>query len=312
MPPDDSPPQASTPPPPGQAAPTLECLEALDDLPLGQGDVIAFLAPRGGPPHGHGVIVTADCDIAQSKHRGTLSYVPVLRLATYLALFVMPRKLASASRPVDDPLSARLRAAQKANRPDFPGELGDPAILAWVRRSPADEILSELRIGDAREAAQIKELCALHVRAATARDSESLGDQAETLVALRGFAGKASTMETVEQELRGDLRSLPGDAFFLSALTPSEREGYVVYLRFVRELPESAVAIRQPDLTREEVVSKRIARLSSPYVYGLTQRLGSVFSSIGLPVAYEKRRDSHALPFRSATVVDARTQGAKR
>ncbi|BAK36319.1 hypothetical protein MLP_33050 [Microlunatus phosphovorus NM-1] len=59
-------------------------------------------------------------------------------------------------------------------------------------------------------------------------------------------------------------------------------------IRNLREIAEDEIAIKA---TQQARPSKRIARLSSPYRYRLTQQLGDVFAAIGLPEEYERRRD---------------------
>ncbi len=60
-----------------------------------QGDVIAWLEPEA-PWKTLGVVVTADCDIVQSKHGGLVSYVPALDLESYLGEILLPKRLRTA------------------------------------------------------------------------------------------------------------------------------------------------------------------------------------------------------------------------
>jgi hypothetical protein len=68
--------------------------------------------------------------------------------------------------------------------------------------------------------------------------------------------------------------------------------GWIAYLRLVREIQHDQVAVRQPDLRRKATTAKRVARLRSPYIYRLTQQLIDVFAAIGLPSEYEESRSS--------------------
>lgn len=292
-------PSSSGHPPPGASGPLFtECEEALDAAPLRQGDIFEFLDLTERPDLRFGIIVTADCDLVLEKHRGTVSYVPILPLSDYLAIYVLPRKLVSSCRPVVEQLCGVVSKAISDHRSEFTRELDERAILSWFQRDPVERILAELRITDERKSAVVRELSAAYLDGEKARTSASFCDQVNVLLRLRALRGGGSKNPTsaLEGELRSDIKNLPGDAFFLGALGPHYREGYVACLRFVREVTTRAIAIRQPDLRDPETVGRRIARLQSPFLYGLTQQLGSVFSSIGLPQAYEVRRDTLPLP----------------
>src|SRR5256885_8963072 len=60
-----------------------ECTPNTDAAPLHQGDIFHWLASVD-PWSKFGLIITADCDIRKNKHRGILSYVPILTLRDYL------------------------------------------------------------------------------------------------------------------------------------------------------------------------------------------------------------------------------------
>jgi hypothetical protein len=83
---------------------------------------------------------------------------------------------------------------------------------------------------------------------------------------------------------------------------------YVAYLRLVREVREPEIALLATDLEKPEVSAKRISRLTSPYVYRLTQQLGDVFASIGLPEDYERNRTGCTNTLRALRVPDAKEQ----
>jgi len=78
---------------------------------------------------------------------------------------------------------------------------------------------------------------------------------------------------------------------FLSSIGNDDDSGYVAYLRLLRELKDNQVALK-PSSRSFEITHERIAHLKPPYLYRLTQQLGAVFSSIGLPTEYEASRDT--------------------
>ncbi|HZR15071.1 MAG TPA: hypothetical protein VFC33_17690 [Acidimicrobiia bacterium] len=282
-----------------------ECDELTDPLPVRQGDVFVFLDEYQGPWARLGIVVTADCDIALHKHAGILSYVPVLELTEYLQRFVLPRQLERASTPVLDEVHRRVRELQAERRPEFPDPLADDAIDRWVKEAESARIADDLCVpDDARPS--FAELIDLAKGCLTA----GVGDfdtQFEMLRTLRGRASrtKRPVGEILWDEIRERVRSLPGDAFFLNALTSTERSGYVAYLRLIREINETEIALRPRDLHMNPIRARRVARLRSPYVYRLTQQLAQVFSAIGLPTDYEDQRDNTVMAHYASRQVKA-------
>ena len=92
----------------------------------------------------------------------------------------------------------------------------------------------------------------------------------------------------VRAQLVDSVQRLPSDTFFIGGLSASFCDGYVAYLRLVREISHEDVAIRTPEL--ERAAARRISRLQSPFVYRMTQQLAEVFATIGLPQDYEDNR----------------------
>src|SRR5206468_2377213 len=69
-----------------------ETERADDDRPIRQGDIVQW-EQQDSPWKSVAVIVTADCDIAQKKHAGILSYVPIVTLVDYWRLITLPKKI---------------------------------------------------------------------------------------------------------------------------------------------------------------------------------------------------------------------------
>jgi len=268
-----------------------ECEPATDDLPLRQGDVFAWLTrAEVGPFRQFGVIVTADCDIAQEKHRGIISYVPVMPLADYLRQFDLPRRVERALGSVGEELVAAVRGVQ-AKIPEFPEPMSQEAVLGWVEGVTATAILSALAVREPQEIARLTGLIAdYQALRASARDG-SFDAQLDALASLRARNNKGPLAEAqlrLRSEIADATEKLPGDAFFVGYLADGEALGHVAYLRLVREIRHDQIATRVTDLASAK--AKRVSRMSSPYLYRLTQQLADVFAAIGLPDVYERQR----------------------
>lgn len=264
-----------------------ECIPSTDSSPLCQGDIIQGCKPTSDAWSKFGIIVTADCDLARDKHHGIISYVPILELSDYLRLFPFNRRIKEQISRTKGELIGVIRKHQKKNLPDFPEPLSEDAINSWINNDPAEFIAAELQLqpGPMRErlVSQIdtyKNLCA-------ALNSERIEVQVSALQS-------ANYRKSFWQDVASQLDNLPGDLFFLNSLDLEKfhKKGYVAYLRLIREIDGTKIAIRTPDLDKESVTMKRVSRLDSPFRYQLTRQMADVFASIGLPSEYESSRRS--------------------
>lgn len=275
----------------------LECEELEDSsVPLRQGDVLEWLGHQSDPWRRFAIVVTADCDLAHQKHAGLLACVPVLAHDEYLSLFPLPARLERANAKLLERAAALIRGYQESNRPEFPVAVSDDAIAAWIDAVSPDEIAIELRVPEGKEAKQLVDVLAAIKTCLTAMTTGGLDLQLDALthawLVTQGKSGFAERRQVVARELLDLLGRLPSDAMFLHGLSPRYRCGYVAYLRAILNVDEATVARRVPDLRDSSVTAKRIARLTSPYVFHLSQALGHVFSAIGLPSHYEASRDA--------------------
>jgi hypothetical protein len=279
-----------------------ECDEVTDDRPLVQGDIFEWVDRGTDPWRQFGVVVTANCDIAQEKHRGILSYVPFLSLQDYLRLFHFPKLLQRGVQPLANELSKKLladelaeaiRTYQAANLPEFPEPVSDRAALLWAKSRTPEEIADDLRITGAESRARFINLVVDFKYVDDATTGEGYTEQLSALIRLRTRRGvvPAKAQEAIWGEIHGAIKSLPGDCFFVGRVGSTPSAGWIAYLRLVREIQHRDVAIRQPELRRQgAALAKRVSRLRSPYIYRLTQQLTDVFAAIGLPTEYEDSR----------------------
>lgn len=252
--------------------------------------MIEWIHQNNDPWRRFGLIVTADCDLAQEKHEGILSYVPIFDLPDYLRLFYFPRRLRTERAKAADQALAVMRRLQSELRPDFAEPVSEDAVEQMLHRSPT-QVADALRTSGDQRSHLIRLISAIqecdHALDTLSHDG-ALEAFASTRVALGGEKEKA--LNDLMRDVQQLLRSLPGDGLFLGSLNADHATGYVAYLRVIRETSEATIALRPAQLELEHVESKRIGRLSSPYIFHLTQRLASVFTAIGLPTEYEEHR----------------------
>ena len=274
---------------------TGECEPVDDDSRMiRQGDVFQW-EDRSTPWRQYGVVVTGDCDIVQDKNAGIVSYVPVLPLHEYWRVITVPKKIERYARDKFLPrVRDCIRSLQRKYCADYPIALSDDAISALVSSSSGDRVMEVLSVPLGGRAAPLRAVQAFGAFL-NFESLQTLQQLVALLAELRGVVGATSANASkILEELSESVGELPGDALFLSTVAPGVNEGYVAYLRMVRELNATSLAFVPKDLQRPSVVARRLAKLRSPYIYRLTQQLAQVFSDIGLPHEYEKNRDTLA------------------
>jgi hypothetical protein len=266
--------------------------DVLDARPLGQGDLLRPLEPSKDPWEGMLIVVTADCDLAKYKHAGRLSCVPVLPADTYLAIFYMPKRIEKIRNELGQRLVNLTRKAQSDNLAEFTQPVSADRATQWILQSDPDRICETLKLSPAERdtflpMTQVYRSCAEAVSRTLTEQCDIYSMAAEVL-----YKSGNTARKNLISDLAGHLKQLPGDAMFLNyLLDDGARSGYVAYLRVLRELKENAVAVRSSSRSYE-ISHERTAHLKPPYLYHLTQRLGAVFSSIGLPDEYEAERNT--------------------
>jgi hypothetical protein len=277
------------------ASPAIETIHPLltPDEPLAQGDILKLHHKGADCWSGHfGLLVTADCDLAQRKHAGYLSYVPVIPLEVYTAAVHIPSTIEKITYrwesqleqlfvPLRKPSLSRLREQIERGRPTAD-------ILETIEAE--EQHLNRLN-------KQIRHW-ALLVDAAKAGGDDGLGPQIQRLRAITASqqilsGSKSDLWPNKLTSLTANLGSLAGDRAVVGSISQSLRSGYVVYLRLVRELHESDVATSWVDEKREpsRYRAARISRLPQVLVHRLVQMLGQCFGDIGIPTEIEDDRN---------------------
>lgn len=267
---------------------------------LAQGDLIRWEGSEYIPPwRTYGVLVTADCDLEYAKHRGSLSYVPALLTLDYLWHFWRPIEFDKASREAITAMTSRLNNWREKHYPDK-APLSEDAVQAWLRRADRDVILNEFGVSDK---GQKNTLSPIVDRAAVLY--RLMREKTPNLALIKESYSLVRKEYVSKPEILSDsfqkcISSLPGDVFYLPVLPENGDEGLFLMLRDIRQCPISDIANTPDDLRFGAAKGRRIARVSAPYRYAITQNLARVFADIGLPKAYETRCSNAGTRFFSA------------
>lgn len=268
--------------------------EIIDDgyEPLRQGDIFLW-DKRGEPWRRVGIVVTANCDIAWGKFGGIISYVPVLTVKDYWRLVRLPTLLLQLYeqkflpfvieqvRGILTKSGGDVANASDYAIKDFLDLMDSSSISGFYSLSSGDEERLRDIIGAYRKAVLVG-----------SKSDCSFDEVADAYIGIKSIIGKKESIDSLKKSLAEGLSQLPGDAFFIGRMVGVQGQGFVACLRVIRETKMNVIAVRPSDYSGGEIQGRRVSRVTSPYIYRITQQLGQVFSDIGLPEKYEAFRRS--------------------
>jgi hypothetical protein len=277
-----------------------------DTRPVRQGDIIRRIQPVDAWDD-VAIVVTADCDIARDKHAGRLTCVPLVPAEAYLSAYFLPKRMRRLEISLSDKLLPLMRKYQLASGPPSATPIKTVRAHRWLLDNEPSYIADRLSIPEDQRGRFIS-LANAFKRLGSAIE-QSLDGQISAICEAEQALGRGDEpvlRAKLGKEIANHIRDLPGDALFIRSLCADGSDGYVAYLRAIMEIRDENVATKISQRSFN-ISHERYARLTPPYVYALTQRLGSVFSSIGLPDEYETSRDEFA-----ANIVKSEPNGVQQ
>jgi hypothetical protein len=255
------------------------------DWPIRQGDVLGFWDWNSRAPLSRfGVVITADCDIANGRSDQELVYLRTISQADYIDIFWSRSKLDKAcDKAFQDlvPLINRLRSiidreAKGLSRQD---------VEQWIVSASADEICDAIGVEDPGEQLKLR------------KNLERTVGIAQLVAAPAGTAclerlaswGRKGLSEVIEQATK-DLTSLRDELFFLSSIAdPAQQSGYYVLLDQIGAVRHDQITNSVSELKQGNKTVYRFGRLAPTYKYALAQRFAYLFQRIGLPDDHAER-----------------------
>jgi hypothetical protein len=136
----------------------VDCSLVEDDLPLRQGDIFTWVdRARQRPWRTFGIVITADCDLAQEKTKGQLSYLPILNFEDYIWTYWRVDKFSPVLARLQIMTLERLNKTLTRLRPNQKA-VSQEAGLAWVGRTESGELAEEIGL---RDPGQARDFCAV-------------------------------------------------------------------------------------------------------------------------------------------------------
>jgi hypothetical protein len=275
-------------------------IEDTEGEPLLQGDIFKWASDYYERPWStYGVVVTADCDLVKAKTRGMASYVPAFVMEDYVWHHWKEGKfeqaLNSTSARFLGRINNRLEKLALSSK-----SISQEAAIQWLDRVGLLGLFEELEItdnGQKRELATLaEELTSLQALAKSSVPDLKLL-QACFCLKHRNKKIDPDDLSVLADEVQSSISKLPGDVFYLPLDNEEEETGLFLMLRHIQQIDISNISTRVADMALRDTKATRLGRITAPYRYAITQNLARVFSDIGLPIAYEERRDISSRKF---------------
>jgi hypothetical protein len=244
-----------------------------------QGDLICKKLPGDAEKYEYGVIANADCDLANKKHGGNLTWLRIITLAEYYEQHWLPEKISKVLekqlKGVLDAVNAQIRRLDKEL-----GSLNADSLCSWLAEQGHDAVVSALASPDLPVSDDLnKKLYAVHLL--LSKDGLQVG-MSSLKKALAIFKVGLDTVQADMEKALSNSGGFP-DCFVLPELPNTKNVGFVVMLRSMQVVSESEVYKTELDGRLADGANKfyRLGRLSDRVRFGLMQKLGFLFMRIG-------------------------------
>lgn len=247
---------------------TEQCTEIKNNLtPLRQGDILYFNENQDDEKYG--IVVTGDCDIAQHKCRGKISYCTITTAKYYIETeLLFDYCISQGINELKENVLTRVCKLLKAKQSN--------SFLSTLLGLEEEYLKTQINDNElVKKIMLLKEMWN--------KTRFSLDDYKNIYFANNNCDLEEGKLQKVKDKILSKLNSLPGDKYYITEL-PNQNDnfGYVVHLRYINLISEE-------DIKKQNHLY-RIGHLEAPYLYKLTQKLGAVFSDIGEPEKFEKNR----------------------
>jgi hypothetical protein len=241
--------------------------------PRAQGDIIRIehAGPSGEPVLG--VVINADCDLANGKLDGVIAYLPMYPFKDYIARFWAPghvaEVLSSATNKVIEILGDEGTAAE--------------SLHAWITTDGAEAVGTTLA-----KSPKLKRGKAESVAHEVRRLAIALDEGVDPFSRFLSLCRAEQDAQTYARRHLGAARKAMGEGHFqISDLVEHPEIGFVIRMRRIYIISEEqcfrSTAEQRARSGGTDVTAVRIGRLTELYRFKVAQLFAQQFSRIGLP-----------------------------
>lgn len=253
-----------------------------DNVEFRQGDILR----RYGDPITRkdptwGMVVNADCDLANKKNQGHLSWLEVISARQYWEEFWAPQQLEKMAEKQAKQICEQINAIIKKQGIQA-GAVDFQRIKSWVGRQDEKEILSSLGVNNKTLEDNLKAF-----KLSTQQVSE--GSALDILEGCQILLGQDPTKNLAEfQKFVVRQEGFP-DFFLVPNLPEGDSKGYIVLLRRVHGSNEGSVyrSAMEARINDEPGALHRIGRFADGVRFQIVQKMTFLFSRIGSPIDFE-------------------------
>lgn len=260
-------------------------------IPIRQGDIFLWKQGAHDPWRVAGIVMTADCDIAQGKVHDFVSYVPIFPLTHYVDHIWAVRKLKRLEEQHFREFAEFILKKHQRLNPQAT-MLTPFAIKDWIRRESAETIAELLGESDPKEIEKFrKNQHLIGTLILDGLDESVVLSPFSALCRIREFKNGHKPDKIATQAYEELSNDPPLDVAFLCGLEQfSLPTACAVMLRDLYPLAIKNLTTSMTDFRDGQAQCLRVARLTPQVRYSITQQFATLFSRIGLPSEYEQKQ----------------------
>lgn len=254
-----------------------ECTKIEDETSdLSQGDIFVYYDEDGN--EAYGIIITGDCDISQNKCNGLITSCRIYSASYHIKNYILKEKCQKHLSILEGHIKSQLNTYG-----DF--EANNNFFSDIMLLSP-DELKTKIK-PEYKEINQLIDKFAIYKRYIS-QTSFCIDDYKQIYLSMNKMTDERwkKQSDSMRLEIANSFKKLAGDLFYINNIPELEEVGFVVHLRQISTFKKSSFFLDEHK--NKEIF--RIAHLNTPYIHSLTQRVGAMFSDIGLSEDYELNR----------------------
>lgn len=243
-----------------------------------QGDIIVNSSQKEGKVFG--VIITADCDIAQRKSNNLYTWLEILKLDDFIKHKWADEQLRKYIEKKSQIIADEINNHIKKNFPEL--TISAPSLCEWLKDGNINDLLNKLEISN--NALKNKVIQLNHAVTSAASPIERLFKIWE----INGKS-KESQIQTAYELLEASSAGF-SDFFFLPSIEiAGTRSGFVVLLRSINTMNFNILLKNQVEAKIKGDGDQffRAGRLSDGVRFAIMQKFAFLFSRIGMPSEFE-------------------------
>lgn len=249
-----------------------------EDVPYYQGDIIKIEQNQNGVGPKLGIVINADCDLANEKTDGVVAFLPIYSFHDYLDKFWAPIYIQNVI-----VTSARNIRSLVSNENFQECDNNHDTLLAWIKDDGANPVYNSLSQSfglHGKKSIQLRrELQKLEI-------CLTLVDNA--IICLKKLFQLEDNPQTYARNQVNNAKKSMGEGhFFISDLVGSDAVGFVVRMRRIYTIPmEDLYASTSDQMSKssgDKLTAVRVARLSPLYRIKVIQLFAQQYSRVGLP-----------------------------